>query len=259
MARRVSRRKEPMREKHMLKEQTKVDAGVFDEKTMIALSKFFNLGIIEKLGSPIARGKEADLYLADPGKSEKVKGMQQVVMKFFRIETSSFFKMESYIIGDPRFQKKTTRKSKYGIVMVWCKKEFDNLKVAERAGVPAPIPLLANKSILAMSYIGDENGPAPRLKEVELDNPTEVLEQVLLDMKKLYGKRLVHADVSEYNVLIQDRKPYMIDFGQAVSTDHPNAVAFLRRDIRNITNYFSKKYGVEKDGEETLKWIAGSG
>ncbi len=259
MARRVSRRKEPLREKHMLKEQTKVDAGIFDEKTMISLSKFFNLGIIERLGSPIARGKEADLYLADPGKSEKVKGMKQVVMKFFRIETSSFFKMESYIIGDPRFQKKTTRRSKHGIVLVWCKKEFGNLKVAERAGVAAPIPLLANGSILAMSYIGDEKGPAPRLKEAELDNPVEILEQVLLDIKKLHGKRLVHADVSEYNILIHEGKPYMIDFGQAVSTEHPNATEFLRRDIRNIVDYFSKRYGVEKDREEAYKWIVGSG
>ena len=243
----------------MLKEQTKVDAGIFDEKTMISLSKFFNLGIIEKLDSPIARGKEADLYLADPGNSEKVKGLKKVVMKFFRIETSSFFKMEDYIIGDPRFQKKTTRKSKHGIVMVWCKKEFDNLKVAERAGVSAPIPLLANGSILAMSYIGDENGPAPRLKEAVLDSPAEILKRVLSDMKKLRERRLVHADVSEYNILIHEGKPYMIDFGQAVSTEHPKADDFLRRDVRNILDYFRKKYGVEKDIEETYAWITNGG
>ena len=254
MARRLGRRKEPPREKHMLKEQVR-GAGTFDERTMVYLSKFFNLGIISSLDTPIAKGKEADLYLATPGSSEKVKDLDKVIVKFFRVETSSFFSMEDYIVGDPRFQRKTTRKSKHGIILVWCKKESDNLKAAEKAGVRAPRPLLTNGSILAMSYIGDEKGPAPKLKDVDLEKPVEVLEEILLDIKRLHEKRLVHGDVSEYNVLILDGKPYMIDFGQAVSTEHPKAMDFLRRDVKNIIYYFSKRYGIQKDQEETLKWV----
>ncbi len=58
---------------------------------------------------------------------------------------------------------------------------------------------------------------------------------------------LVHADLSEYNILVKGKKPYLIDFGQAVVLKHPNASAFLERDIKNILQYFKKAYRIEKD------------
>lgn len=239
----------------MLKEQKKVDEGIFDEKTMVYLSKFFNLGIIATLEYPIARGKEADVYIATPGKADSVKGMDYVIIKFFRIETSSFFKMENYIHGDPRFEKKPLRKGKFGIIMEWCKKEFGNLELAKKAKVKAPTPLMFNGSILAMSFIGEKGAPAPQLKDCDLKDPEDTLEQILASIRALYKIGLVHADVSEYNVLMSGNTPYMIDFGQAVVVQHPNAIEFLKRDVNNIISYFSKRYGVQKSYEEAIKGI----
>ncbi len=102
MARSRSKRHAHPRERFMLKEQRKVDQGIFDEKTMICLSKFFNKGIISALKSPIARGKEADIYLAEPGSADMVSGQRYVLLKFFRVEASSFHNMLSYIKGDPK-------------------------------------------------------------------------------------------------------------------------------------------------------------
>ncbi len=241
----------------MLKEQKKVQ-GIFNEQTMVYLSKFYNQGIIDKLGSPTARGKEADIYMATAGKSDKVKG-DYVIVKFFRVETTSFIKMADYLLGDPRFSRKATRKKKMGIILEWCKKEYGNLELAGRAGVKAPRPYMFNGTILAMEFIGTGNVPAPQLKYVELDDPEKTMEKILGSMRALYSRKLVHADMSEYNILIngEEQEPYLIDFGQGVILEHPQSGAFLERDTNNILNYFAKRYGIERDFEKTLRYITG--
>jgi RIO kinase 1 len=57
---------------------------------------------------------------------------------------------------------------------------------------------------------------------------------------------MVHADLSEFNILIYKNKPYLIDLGQGVLLKHPRAFDFLRRDIHNILNHFNK-YGIDED------------
>ena len=254
MARRVSRRKEPSRDFYTLKEQNKIDSGIFDIKTMVLLSKFYNKGVIDKLDFIIAKGKEADVYVAQPGTSEIVKGKKYVAIKFFRVETTSFLKMSDYIIGDARFTK--IRLTRANIVKIWCRKEMGNLKIAESAGILAPRPYMVNGSILAMEFIGNEEGvPAPQLKYSNLGSPKRFLDIIIEQMKSLHGKGLVHADLSEYNILVHRELPYLIDFGQAVVSRHPNAVMFLERDVKNILNYFSKRYSVEKEPGDVLKHI----
>ena len=61
--------------------------------------------------------------------------------------------------------------------------------------------------------------------------------------------RLVHADLSEYNILNNDEELVIIDVGQTVSTRHPNAKEFFERDILNISRYFAKQ-GVDTDYEK---------
>lgn len=256
VARRLGRRKAPLREDFMLKEQKKVDEG-FDTKTMIYLGKFFNKGIISRLEFRTATGKESDIYIATAGPAIANK-YKFVMLKFFRIETSLFVNMTDYILGDPRFNGITS--SKAGIINVWCRKEYGNLLIAEKCGVKAPKPFMSNGSILAMEFIGDKNGvPAPPLCKAAVRDPKAVLDSVLADMKKLYAAQLVHADISEYNILMHKGKPYLIDFGQAVSIKHPNAEEFLRRDTSNLLQYFSKRYGIKIGVEEAVNFITGSG
>lgn len=246
MARRLSRRKRPLRSDFMLKEHKEVE-GMLDKGTMIYLSKFYNKGIIDRLGFIIARGKEADVYVAAAGNADAVKGESQVVLKFFRVETSTFFNMNDYIVGDPRFKKISS--SKFEIVKTWCKKEFGNLEIARKAGVDSPKPYMFNGNILAMQYIGDGKRQAMRLKDTHLSGSEAetVLERILWDIRMLYRAKLVHADLSEYNILMYKEVPYFIDFGQAVVTRHPKAMAFLQRDMMNVLYYFRKNYRIEID------------
>ena len=60
-------------------------------------------------------------------------------------------------------------------------------------------------------------------------------------MRRLYNDaRLIHADLSEYNILYMKGTCYVIDVGQAVVTSHPKAMIYLERDAVNITNFFKK-------------------
>ena len=98
-----------------------------------------------------------------------------------------------------------------------------------------------------MEYIGTEKQPAPLLKDVTLSNPEEVFEKIIEFISKMYKKaELVHGDVSAFNVLMHENKPYLIDLGQGVLLDHPNSDEFLRRDIHNVVNYF-KKFGIRAE------------
>jgi RIO kinase 1 len=238
----------------ILKEKEKIDTGIFDKKTMQALSKFFNKGIISKVDYIIARGKEADIYLATPGVSKIVKNKNKIILKFFRVETSSFYNMNDYILGDPRFKKISS--NKYSLINEWCKKEFGNLQISEKAKIKVPKPFMYYKNILAMSAITKNNELAPELKDIKLNNPKRVLDNIIMEIHLLYKKELVHADLSEYNILIGDNElPYFIDFGQAVVLRHPNSINFLKRDIQNITLYFSKKYNIKSDLNEIFNKI----
>ncbi len=87
--------------------------------------------------------------------------------------------------------------------------------------------------------------------------PRRTAETLLGDIKKLYEKEFVHADVSEFNVLMHGEVPYLIDCGQGVLLEHPKAEQFLRRDVENVLRYF-RKYGVERNFDEVMKWVKGS-
>ncbi len=254
MSRKLSTRKRPARDVHMIKEQLKIEEGVFDNRTMMCLWRMFNHNIITRLDFIISRGKEADVYAADAGTGTAPERF--VALKIFRYETSGFDKRIEYMTGDPRFERIKT--GIFDIVNTWCKKEYGNLLAAGRAGVHAPRPYYFRGNVLAMELIGDEEGtPARTLKESRLDNAEEVLDTVLSDIKKLYSSNLVHSDISEYNILINKGIPYLIDFGQAVIAKHPKAEEFLERDVSNIVNYFSKRYGVKRDKYAALKGIRG--
>ena len=93
-----------------------------------------------------------------------------------------------------------------------------------------------------MDYIGFESIPAPLLKDNKRPmNPDIILDEILDFIKKLYQKaKLVHGDLSEFNILYHNQKPVIIDISQAVSIYHPKAEIYLTRDIKNIFRYFKK-------------------
>lgn len=233
-----------------MKELRKIESEVFTRRVILNLGHFMDKGIIKSLDFPVSKGKEAYVFRATAGTAVKEK---YLAVKIYMIETSPFKHMWAYIHGDPRFV--GVKRTKRDIVYAWTRKEFRNLKVFESAGVHAPRPIAFRDNTLVMEFIGDEM-PAPLLKEVGPPNPEQNFKQIINDIKKMYESGIVHSDVSEYNLLVKNKKIYFIDCGQGVALAHPGAEEFLRRDVANVVRYFTK-FGIKESTEEVLNFIKG--
>jgi RIO kinase 1 len=225
----------------------KTQDEVFDKKTLHTFEKLFSDRVIDILDFPISTGKEGNVFRGlTPNK-------KYVAVKVYRVNTSTFKHISSYIIGDPRF--KSIRKSRKDIIYAWTKKEYKNLERINKIGIKAPKPITSINNVLIMEYIGDSERPAPLMKNVKLENPEEVFKILIYSISEMYKKaELVHGDISAYNILIHKNKPYIIDLGQGVLIEHPNALDFLKRDIHNIVSYF-KKLGIRADENKIFEKI----
>lgn len=229
------------------REHFKIYEGVFDTKTLQTLVSLASKGFFNTLDFCISTGKEADVFRATmhDGKYR--------ALKIYRVECSSFKNMEKYIVGDPRFEH--YKHSKRGIINVWCRKEFRNLTEVHRAKVRVPKPYKAMDNVLVMDFIGTKGEAAPLLKEVGAKNWQKVIDEIANFIQIMYKKaRIVHADISEYNIMMLNNKPVLIDIGQAVNVKHPHAQEFLRRDLQNLET-LARKNEVDFDAKKILSSI----
>ena len=226
-----------------------VQDAVFDRRTLMDLYSLASKGVIDSLGGSVCTGKEANIFRAMAGEKE-------LALKIYRISTSNFNSMQDYLQGDPRFS--SVRGTKRAIVSAWTRKEFRNLSRAEEVGIPVPHPIAMKENILVMDLIAVEGQVAPTLKDVNLEQEEAraVYEQIMHYISLLYNRaQLVHADLSEFNILYRQEGPVIIDMGQSVTLDHPQARRFLERDIANVSHYFRKKYSLGSPEEIWKKLI----
>jgi RIO kinase 1 len=218
--------------------QFKVRNDVFDDVTFLALYKLVQKKYLSVMGGPVSTGKEANIFY---GERDGV----GIAIKIYRIRTANFTSMSSYMTGDRRFSH--VKRSRKELVFAWTKKEFANLSRAKESGVPVPEPLVWDRNILLMSFLGEGERPFPQLRHAELSDPAGVYRKILEYITTLYtGAGLVHGDLSEFNILYGDQ-PYVIDMGQSVTRDHPHAFQFLIRDIRNINRFFAKRCSITNE------------
>jgi RIO kinase 1 len=228
-------------------DQVKVRDDVFDEVTLMALYRLVHRKQISVIGGPVSTGKEANIIYGEHDN-------RGIAIKIYRIQTANFKAMTEYLAGDRRFA--SIRGSRRGIIFAWTKKEYSNLSRAHDIGLPVPEPLAFDRNILLMEFLGEEEAPYPQLRLAAVDDYEATYREILDCTRRLYqDARLVHADLSEYNILYHE-KPYLIDMGQAVTLDHPRALTFLLRDIRNINRYFSRYCDVQ-DEQEIMRAITG--
>ena len=214
---------------------------------MEALYKIMENMDIKYIDYPVASGKESVVFRA-------IMKNRAVAIKIFKISTIKFSTLDIYIQGDRRFEKE--RRDRSTRVTLWCRKEFTNLQAMREVGISAPIPYGHYQNVLVMQYLGTASRPAPQIKNYN-GQMKRMFDLLMDDLRKMYQKAgLVHADLSEYNVLVYRNKPYIIDVGQMVDIGHPSAELFLKRDILNIVNFFRKK-GIECKEEQIYGYIKG--
>ena len=239
------RRKEKKRQMFDSSEAQKAVENVLDDNTMDALLKAADRNLIDRMHGIIESGKESAILLADTSE-----GLAAV--KIYMKRAGAFREMHQYLRGDKRFR--NVKKDRKAVVDAWAKKEFKNLKKASSI-VRCPEVYGLQENVLVMGFIGEEFSPYPKLKDVNIENPDQALKQTLDRMKALWEEeKIVHGDLSEYNILVEKDELVWIDFSQGVHESHPEALNLLERDVENVVNFF-RSQGADLELEEALNSV----
>ncbi|KAJ6664511.1 hypothetical protein lerEdw1_007168 [Lerista edwardsae] len=216
--------KSRQREAEMYRVKDKSDRAtveqVLDPRTRMILFKMLTRGVISEINGCISTGKEANVYHASTANGENR------AIKIYKTSILMFKDRDKYVSGEFRLH---------------------------TAQIPCPEPIMLRSHVLLMSFIGKNDMPAPLLKNAQVSDSKarELYLQVIQYMRRMYqDARLVHADLSEFNMLYvfqvvfyHSGEVYIIDVSQAVEHDHPHALEFLRKDCANINDFF-RKYNV---------------
>jgi RIO kinase 1 len=225
------------------REEWKTFKNVFDQSALQNIEKLRSQGHFDELKSPIALGKEANIFSA-------VKGEDQVIVKIYRVENCNFNQMYRYMAPDPRFS--GLKKRRRLVIFSWVQREYRNLLKA-REVIKVPMPIAVKENVLVMEYIGRDQA-SPKLKDCAPKDVKKFYDKTFNCIRALYKAGLVHADLSEFNILNFEEEPVFIDFSQGTTTEHPHADEFLKRDVTNVVKYF-RKQGLKLDEEEVFQKV----
>lgn len=234
------KRKAKNREEKSYKTEIKVENRVFDRSVLLSLDNLIKRRVIDSLDYCVSTGKEADVY-----RGTSHQGF--VAVKIFRILTSGFNKFQEYF--DEEMKIMTKKHS--NLRELWAAKEFNNLEKIANLGI-APRPIHRIRNINVMEFLGEEGLPYPLLKNCKEYLDQNHYDAVIDAIKKMFENDLVHADLSEFNILFTGERIYVIDLAQGVSTSHPESMKFLTRDIENINKFFSEIEGIKTTDKEDI-------
>lgn len=236
-----------------MKEEFKVYKNVFDKSTIKAVFDLMAKGIIKGIESPIKIGKESNIFSAIRENEKE----ERVALKIYRISACDFKKMKKYLLLDPRYKVGNSRKT---IVLQWAKREFSNLTKCYKNKVSVPKPIARKDNVIVMEFIGNkeiEEMPisASLLKEKIPKNPEKFFLELAKEIRNMYlNAKIIHGDLSEFNILNFNEKPVIIDLSHGLPAI--GYKEFLRRDIENIIRFF-KKLNLDIDKQNLEKYITG--
>lgn len=246
MQERMLRRERETRYLRKDSDQRKVLEEVFDRATLLAIEDLIARKDLGDLYGVVNSGKEARVYNGVDSEG------RPVAVKIYMVSSSDFRKRMGYIAGDRRFGRLPS--GSRDTIYLWTRKEFKNLQLADAAGVRVPKPIKFYKNILVMEYMGTPPDPAPTFAESEVDEGD--YDWTFKTIHTLWkGAKLVHADLSEFNIFKTEKEPVLFDMGSAVLASHPQAEEFLRRDVANMVRFFKKRGIFDKDADSLMKQV----
>lgn len=202
-------------------------------------------GIIDQVLRELMSGKEAKVYVVKCGDEIRC-------AKVYKDATHRSFRQavdytEGRKVKNSRQARAMEKGSRYGRQeqeAAWQSAEVDALYKLAAAGVRVPKPFGFYEGVLLMELVSDEEDqPAPRLNDVELSEEQALAFHAILikQVVLMLCAGIVHGDLSEFNILVDDKGPVIIDLPQAVDAAANNhASRMLERDVDNLANYFGK-------------------
>ncbi|MCW4443765.1 serine protein kinase RIO [Vibrio splendidus] len=202
-------------------------------------------GLVDEVTSQLMSGKEASVYIVRCGDTIRcAKVYKEISQRSFKKATAY---REGRKVRNSRRARAMEKGSGFGREQqekVWQSAEVDALYKLAEAGVRVPVPYGCFDGVLLMELVTDDDGyVAPRLNDVVMP-PEQAIEDHAVMMTyvvKMLCVGLIHGDLSEFNVLVDEYGPVIIDLPQAVDASaNNNAEWMLARDINNIRDYYAQ-------------------
>jgi RIO kinase 2 len=206
----------------------------FDAYDLLALSDFVKRDSVKSIGERIGVGKESVVYEA--------LGEIPLAIKFHRQGRTSFKhvrRVREHLTDLPRVP------WLYAAALA-ARHEFQVMQTLYPA-VAVPRPVALSRHALAMEFL-----EGCQLNRITLSDPENALDNILEQVRKGWCLGVIHADLSEFNIIVTAVGPKIIDWPQAVATTHPHADELLGRDVSNVLRFFSRKYKLQKSLDEAL-------
>lgn len=212
-------------------------------KTPKRIQPLVEEGLVDEVLRQLMSGKEATVYVVRCGEEIRCAKVYK------ESNQRSFHQAVAYQEGrrvknsrQARAMEKGTRYGKKMAEEVWQNAEVDALYRLAAAGVRVPKPYICFEGVLLMDLVTAADGnAAPRLNDVELDHAlaldyhAKLLREVIL----MLNAGVIHGDLSEYNILVDEQGPVIIDLPQAIDASSSSVAAgMLERDVTNLANFF---------------------
>jgi RIO kinase 1 len=227
--------------------QWRIDHGTIDLREpgyRGTAEAILDAGLATEVWRLISAGKEADVYLCAYNGAP-------LAVKAYRLYRTSH---------------RGGRPIKVDTMSWLAAEEFEMMRQAWKGGAPVPAPARRIENMLSLRYLGTEDGPAPRLHDFELADPSAFLDSVVAGVRALARAGVVHGDLSAFNILVYDNSPWFIDFSEAIRVDRTGRSAWMRlaqardalaRGGHALETYF-RRYRVAFDTEGFVDAIASS-
>lgn len=212
-------------------------ALVFNGLDSLALRSLSTKGTVRALGDRIGEGKESIVY--------EGLGLAPVAIKLHHVGQRSF---QSVRLNRDYLPERTHCPWLYASRLS-AQSEFEALtNLSPTVSVPAPIAI--DRHAVVMDLVGGTT-----LNRCRLDDPEPVLDRIVENVRVAYRQGVIHNDLSEYNVMIDEDRVVLIDWPQWIPPDHPNARTILARDLGNLLTFFARKYRVIRDLDEVVESV----